>query len=277
MPTPNYVPASFQLPGNVVTELQKADGILNVGNSAQQLGLALLKEIQKSKPESFHRWVTYFLFTKAFKSFQAAQILCRCGYGSDALSLCAVLFEDLVDLLYIGKAPVRRSRRYAEFEQVGKYYQALKVLGQRRLPKGRRKIYKNYASALFPQVKHLLAHYPNKSLGWSQKSLFDRARSVKAALAYQELYWVFCAHKHTLPMAAAGLAIPPEGYLNFTTGPDIKGVCDALEQSTKLFLSICLMIDGAFDLSLRPKIDSCLSELSRVIAAVRKQHPSMFR
>ncbi len=72
--------------------------------------------------DSEHKMLASFIFAKAQKSAHAVQILCRTGFGSDGLSLCAVLFENVVDLLYIGVAPVRRSRRYLQFEEVEKYF-----------------------------------------------------------------------------------------------------------------------------------------------------------
>jgi hypothetical protein len=104
-------------------------------------------------------------------------------------------------------------------------HQACKILARKRLPRGRRKTYLTYKHGLYPQVKSLLAFFPDKNKGWSQKSLFQRAREVKADVTYQELYWIFCAHKHTLPMAASGLTITrPSGRPDVTIGPHIKGV-----------------------------------------------------
>jgi hypothetical protein len=75
-------------------------------------------------------------------------------------------------------------------------YQACKIVARKRLPRGRRKTYLTYKHGLYPQLKSLLAFFPDKNKGWSQKSLFQRAREVKADVTYQEVYWIFCAHKH---------------------------------------------------------------------------------
>jgi hypothetical protein len=277
MPTPKYVQAPFAIPQDFAVELHKAGELLDAGNDTQQVGHAILTEVLQHGYDSDYKFVAYFIFTKALKSLQSVQLLCRCGYGSDGLSLCAVLFENLIDLLYIGKAPVRRARRYRQYEQVEPYYQARRVLAEKRLPKGRRKTYRRYERDLLGQVRHLLRYFPSPKNGWSGKSLFDRAKSVKAGLAYRELYWVFCAHKHTLPMAATGLVVTtPSNELSLTTGPDMKGVCHAAEQSTKMFLSICLILDDLFRLSLRSEIENCSTKLREAVAAVKKSHPSIY-
>jgi hypothetical protein len=188
-----------------------------------------------------------------------------------------VLFENLIDLLFISQAPVRRSRRFCQFETVEKYFQAKKVLSQKRLPKGRRKKYTQYLNDLHPQVNGILKYFKYEYKGWSQKSLFKRAQAVKAGLAYQELYWVFCAHKHTLPMVASGLvANLSNGYFLQTYGPDTKGVCDAAEQSTRLFLQICVAIDTEFNLSFSDAITQTITKLQSTVAVLRKAHPDLF-
>ncbi len=152
MPNPKYVQAPFAIPHDFALELQKAGELLDAGNAAQQIGQTILTEVLKRGYDSDYKFVAYFIFTKALKSLQSVQLLCRCGYGSDGLSLCAVLFENMIDLLYIGKAPVRRARRYCQYEQVEPYYQARRVLAEKRLPKGRRKAYRRYERDLSSQV-----------------------------------------------------------------------------------------------------------------------------
>jgi hypothetical protein len=137
-------------------------------------------------------------------------------------------------------------------------HQACKILARKRLPRGRRKTYLTYKHGLYPQVKSLLAFFPDKNKGWSQKALFQRAREVKADVTYQELYWIFCAHKHTLPMAASGLTITrPSGRPDVTIGPHIKGVYHAAFQPSDLFLKLCNVFQHTLGRALLPKIQKC--------------------
>jgi hypothetical protein len=276
------VQAPFAIPTSLAIELYTAGELLDVGDGAQQVGQKVLAQLQAEGIDSPYKYVALFILSKALKTIQAVQILARCGYGSDGLSLCAVLFENLVDLLYIGLAPVRRARRFMQFENVQKFYQACKVLKRKRLPKGRRKIYEKYRDDLLPEVRPLLRFFETAkgkptAHGWSLKSVSDRAEAVKAGLAYQELYWVFCAHKHTTPMVAVGL-IPnaTPDLLIPTNGPDMAGVCHAAEQATELFLKICFVIEKEFNLSLRAEVEKCLEDLQNAVHAVRKQNPRFF-
>jgi hypothetical protein len=198
--------------------------------------------------------VAYMIYTKGFKTFQAAQTLCRCGYGSDALSLCAVLFENIVDLLYLGQAPKFRPLRYMQYEQVEKYFQTQKVLKKKRLPRGRRKAYLKYARKLDRETVLLRKYFPNPHKGWSQKSLFDRAKSVKAEIAYYERYWIYCGHKHTLPMGAlAWIVAPASGGITLRWYPDIKGVYHACLDSAELFVQLSTTFVSLLGIQRRPR------------------------
>ena len=277
MATAPYVPAQFAVPAQFHNQLIQAAGLGDASAAALSLSQSVLNGIGINGINSEYKAVTYFIFAKALKTANAVQILCRTGFGSDGLALCAVLFENLVDLLYIGASPKRRATRYFQFENVEKYFQAQKILSYARLPKGRRKIYRRYESDLLPQVRPLLKYFPKRAKGWSQKSLYERAKEIKAGLAYQELYWIFCAHKHTLPMSAiATTEITAAGDAFAITGPHIKGICDSVEQSASMLLQICMIVDRVFTLSLRSQIETYLVDLSNAVAAVRRDHPVLF-
>jgi hypothetical protein len=165
----DFVPAPFSIPREFAQELVKMGELLDFGDDASKLGKAILDRLHGTKRDSDYKLVAYLLFTKCFKSFQAAQCLCRCGFGSDALSLCASMFENVIDLLYIRKAPVLRSRRYIQYEQVEKLVQARKVQRKKRLPLGRRKAYRKYERTLLAGTSKLITHFPNPHKGWSQR------------------------------------------------------------------------------------------------------------
>jgi hypothetical protein len=269
-----FVSAPFSVPREFAVELVKMGELLDVGDDANNIGKAILERLHGRRRDSGYIIVAYLLFAKCYKSFQAAQALCRCGCGSDALSLCASMFENVIDLLYIGKASVRRSRRFMQYEQVEKLVQAQKVLRKKRLPKGRRKKYREYERNLFADTAKLVRYFRNPHKGWSQKSLFERAKAVRGEIAYYERYWIYCAHKHTLPMAATGLTVVlPGGGSGLTVGPDIKGVFHAALYSTEEFLRFCLIFDHEFALGLVSDIKTTQATLSRVAQAVAQQHP----
>jgi hypothetical protein len=273
-----YVDVPFRISRETAVELSKLDELVEGLNELKNVADTVLDRMRSQVTDSNHKLVGYIIFTKGFKSFQAAQLLCRSGYGSDALSLCASLFENIIDLLYIGKAPVRRSMRFIQFEQVEKFYKARKILKKKRLPRGVRKRYTGYMRSLTPQVAKVLKHFPDDSKGWSQKSLFRRAKTlgVRAELDYNEKYWIYCGHKHTLPMAVSGWTIDlPGGSVDVTCGPDAKEAFNAVKESAELFLQLCFIIDDIFSTSLKAQIEGARTKIGAAAEAVSQKYPEL--
>ena len=275
-PFMTHVPPPFEIPEVLLEELKTLGPLLDLGNETYNFGRSIFEQSLRGKsPDSDFKIVAYLIFTKSFRTFQAVQNLCRCGLGSDAISLCGSLFENYINLRYIEKAPVRRSRRYLQYEQVEKYYQARKVLRRKRLPIGLRKEYRNYESKLDRQVCSLLDYFPKKSLGWSQKKLADRATAVKATLEYDTLYWVFCGHKHTLPMVAADSIFKHTGGLDFLYGASIKGVYHACKHSAEYFLKLCDVFGHIYQLGIRSDFSAMYKRLQKVAEDIFQAHPRL--
>lgn len=275
----DHVPPPFQIPATVLKDLHNLGALLDVGREAHQILLEMIQEVHHNLAgsgfDSDYKLLAYMLFSKGFMTFQAVRNLCLAGCGTDALALCGSLFENLVDLLYIRQAPVRRSRRYIEFEQVDKYYQAKKVLAYRRLPKGTRKRYQGYLESLTPQVTKLLSNFTRQRDNWSRKSLRDRAKAVKLGLEYDEFYYIFCGLKHTLPMGAAGYTFHHEDRVDVIYGPNIKGVYFAALHSTDYICRLGFVFQDAYSLSKKAQLRSLADRLGAAASAVQTTHPEL--
>ena len=173
----------------------------------------------------------------------------------------------------------KHSRRFFQFEQVDKYYQARRILRRARLPKVLRKTYREYENTLKPQVAKVLRYFPEKKhkLGWSGKSVFDRAKAVKHGLHYENLYWVFCAFKHTQPMVAGSIVQEKDQNIDLVYSPSPRGVCDAAEYSTSYFLDLCQEFQGKHGLGKDSEIKTLSEELQDALQRFRNAHPDLFR
>lgn len=271
-----HVPPPFDIPRGLADDLAKLGSLLDVGRDSTDLGRRVVQEFERKRTLPLdYVTVSYFIFAKCFMTFQTIQTLCRTGCGSDALSLCASLFENCVDLRYIGKAPVLRSRRYMQYEQVEKYHKAQSVLRRKGLPKGRRKKYMEYDKALRPQVAGILRHFPKPQLGWAQKSVRQRAEEVKAGLDYDETYWVYCGHKHTLPMVAQSLVIRHNTGVDLVHGPNIRGVYYAAWHSTDLFLRVCEEFVKVHRFAMSSEVQALTTRLDDAAKQVGRNHPEL--
>lgn len=275
-----YVYVPVKIPQDTAVILNKLDSFFRAADDLKNLGESLANQLRTRAQDSNYKLVAFIVFAKAFKTFQAALLLCISRYGSDALSLCASLFENVVDLLYMAKAAVIRPLRYLQFEQVEKFFRAEKVLEKKRLPRGRRERYQSYQKTLGPQIAKVLKHFPRRGKGWSQKTLAERCKALGggAEIDYNEKYWIYCGHKHTLPMAVSGWTIEvTAGKLDLTTGPDPKEVFNAATESANLFLQLCLIIDDAFKLGERRAIDAAFKKLKDAADSVARDHPELLR
>jgi hypothetical protein len=272
-----FVPVSFGIPESFARELAAVNDLLDLSALASQTGDLIFREMLTAGVDTEYKGVVAMMFAKALKTANSTQIVCRSGCGSDGLSLCAVLFENLVDLLYIGQSPRRRSRRYAQFENVEKLYHVQKILQAKRLPKGVRKVYRRYEKELLSMAGPLARYFPKKSKGWSQKSLFDRAKSIGAKRAYNELYWIFCAHKHTLPMSAIHTTTLHESGRSVPISvPHMQGVVDAMEQGAKHLLQIAIVATHVFRLSHEPALRALISSIETEVSTLRRNRPDLF-
>lgn len=269
-----YVSPPFKLRASLVDEIKKQFGpLLNVGDKTAALGQEIILLFNAQQHENLkYAAVSYLLFTQAFRTISTIRVLCRIGCGIDSLSLCASLFENYVDLCYIGKAPYKRSRRYLEFEQVDKYYKACRILQHRRLPKGWRKQYRDYKADLWPQVRNTLKHFSDRKrkFGWSGRSLAERARAIQQGFHYEQLYWVFCGYKHTLPFVAGGLVRKRGQHIDLVYMPSPQGVGDAAEYSTAYFLDLCQEFQRRHGLGKGSEIKTLSDELESAVAKVRR-------
>ena len=195
--------------------------------------------------------------------------------SASSLALCASLFENCVDIHFIRKTKRKWADRYFHYEQVEKYYRALRVLREKRLPRGMRKQYARYKSELQPQVEPYLKHFPRKNSGWSQRTLENRAISVGLYWDYLTLYWVFCAHKHTLPMVAGSLLMPTPTGIDLIYAPNVKGVYPALVHSNEYFLSTCAQFDKPFQLGKNQEIVALRAEHDKAAEEVKLRHPEV--
>ena len=111
----------FWIPRSVLEDVERLGALLNVGNEVAGLVHATITHdlTGQSMNTSDFKLAAYVLLVKGLKTFRAVQVLCRCGFGADALALCGSLFENVVDLAYMAKAPVRRPNATCNLSRSG--------------------------------------------------------------------------------------------------------------------------------------------------------------
>jgi hypothetical protein len=74
-------------------------------------------------------------------------------------------------------------------------------------------------------------------------------------IEYEELYWIFCGYKHTLPAAARGFVVGGGPEIDVAVGPSAAGVFDALMHALRYTLRIFALTCEIHNLNFGGDID----------------------
>ena len=132
-----------------------------------------------------------------------------------------------------------------------------------------------YLSNIEPQARKLLRYYPSTRSGWAQKSIRERAKAIGLLFEYNDLYWVFCLYKHSLPMAVPGFFVTGEEGPETAAGPSIKGIFHAAYHSTDYLLKLFLLFTWAYSMNKENEIKNPAKALGEAAAQVYQKHPDL--
>lgn len=119
---------------------------------------------------------TAFAIGKAFKTYEAIDILCRSGYGEDAFMLARTLFELMVTTVYILQDSTEdRLARYASYDWVTRKQMYEYVVSNESLLAGLNKEIESGGSSdtvaqVETEYKRVMGKYGYKNGTWSDKS-----------------------------------------------------------------------------------------------------------
>lgn len=166
------------------------------------------------------------LILKAFKTFQAGELLIRKGYAQDALMLSRTLFEILVTLEYIEQDVPTRSESFMRyyFHQMDRYIQRLDGYSS-----GSRLITNRF--------------HTRPSRDWERISIRQRAIAVNRLREYELAYFRLCEVNHS---GATGLNYyvqqmtdtQGDQYFVFNAGPREIGTADSIHYLMYFFCEI---------------------------------------
>lgn len=154
--------------------------------------LSQVKSVAASDPEEFaYKGAMLFFFCKAYKSFQATQLLWREGFEEDALVLVRTIFELALQAQYMYEDPKPRARLFTEHDPVTRYryYLKLKSLNEREML-GRIEVRSDELEELKAYYESLRGKYPGKnwwgnSIEWLAEQLGKHTET-----RYTAIYWM---------------------------------------------------------------------------------------
>lgn len=202
--------------------------------------LLLIKSIQTAGgyPNTKKNRIASAFLVKATKTLKAITILCKQGYGEDAVILSRSLFDMLVDILYITRFKLdTMADRYELYDDVW--------LAKAFSPKGKsrnlKKLIRQRERKLQPDDKTLeeinrkatkvMKRFKYRSDTWRPENLYNMAVKVKLGPLYQTMFKLHSQVVHTAPRIINNYAVINNGHLNYTYQPSHKHISDALFSS----------------------------------------------
>ena len=221
------------------------------------LGLAdrMRKKLHKREVGDISRVTLHYLFAKSRDTYQSIQILCKTGFGRDALILVRSLLENLITILYMFQNKEKTEERITEWIQCD--LRERKILLdtierqssdffkiKRKWLRKKREIRKSYEQ-LPEKIK--------KKQGWVNKGYEQLAREV--GLKEEYIYYrTLSSLAHSTSASAKGYMLIDKNRVVIQAGPGRKSIPDALVFSHRYFLMILDQVNSVFDLDEKENI-----------------------
>ncbi len=214
-------------------------------------------------------------FGKGYKTYAAILLLCRHGYGQDALVLARTLFELIVNTLYIfSDSTDGRIDRYLDYQWIIRkkaisYYlqdeQKTKMLTDKFKEKGKTE---DTIERIQQRAKEVQKQYGYKKNTWAEFNLSVMSRDVSLEHIYKTLYKVQNDLVHS---TAGGI----DDYLSFESeknevtvkiASDYKWVEQSLFANFHMFSLLTGQFSLYFSLGKEAELQELPKELEKIIA-----------
>lgn len=218
---------------------------------------------------SYFRKTLIFILAKNIKTLQAIEILCRNGFGQDALPLLRSMLESVINLGYIILDKENRGQLYLEYECFLKLKSGRILLRtnsrvdrvsiQNRIQQLERK---------WDTVKHKFLNRRGRICStWSCKNLREMAVDANLLNVYEWTYPLCSAYTHTTSSVAHSyvLGVDKKGVvIEVGTSPQFIGA--VLPTATSLLIYVLDSVNNEFNSGFKTNIDNLKEELQRLRA-----------
>ncbi len=235
---------------------QTATAAKDFFNVAARLIDGLLAEIKPklstlaaSSPEYGRKTSTAFFLAKAFKTYQAINLLVEHQYHQDAAILARTIYEIYLQTLYVSGA-AERGELFLKHDPVDRYYLYMKLSKCSDLVEG---IDNRVAELelLRGQFDELESDYV-KNKGWWGSDLRSLAESLGSEKDYLRIYPLYSTLIHSTSTSVKHYVREIDHRLKLDIGPsDLGKSLAAFEVATGIVLLVAHVAAAAWDLSAR--------------------------
>jgi hypothetical protein len=265
-----------QIGGGLIFDMRNPSENVDAGDSLFQVGLELGEKLLKKVDlvhgsdgeELAYKGAMLFFFCKAYKSYQAAELLYKSGYVEDAFILARTVFELALQARYMKEDPKPRARLFTEYDPVARYryYLRLKELGViDEIEKFKTHSHQLNLEEMKQYYDRLQKTYPEKK-GWWGESIGWLARHLgkETERRYVTIYWMQSNLIHSAAASVMEYLREHEDGLLVNCSPTRPNRSIIPQEITLFFLDIVGQVAEALEL----KLDDDVSKASEKFRAV---------
>lgn len=222
--------------------------------------------IDYNEEDHLFKSIVFFMAGKALKTHLAIEHLLESGCHEDAAILLRSVLESLINLSYIAQDPLKRSRRYIDYNFVESH---LLHRNTKQLPGKKRFLsLDNYPD----EIRKIKDEYNNfkKKYGeggtWSGLTNFKMVKKINdddLIKLYLTFYSYYSQYVHSSPGALLNYIKENDNELNLQLSPqkDHKNLCENLIQHICMYsMRIVKLLGEVFDLDIEDDINSLYTE-----------------
>lgn len=207
--------------------------------------------------------VLQLFFSKGRRTFRGIRVLTHETLGEPALMLVRPLYEDTINLLYIGTDPDRLAQLYLDYAYI-RNYKYLKFV-ESVDPDALRDEDRATIEDVEERYRSLKERYP-KANSWSGLTITDTARKVHMGEAHQSIYKVACDVTHGNVSGAYNLLLAEDNRSIGVEDDSPEELADtALVLGLVCFRTILGEVDHHFGLQRGAEIRRIGEDLSAII------------
>lgn len=191
-----------------------------------------------------------YLLSKSRDTYQSMQVLCKTGFGRDALILTRSLFENLIIILYMFEDEKKTEERITEWILCGERKRKILLDAIEREPTDFFNIKGKWLQKK-PEIQRSYKQLPErirKRQSWIDKGYEQLAGKIGLEAEYI-YYRSLCDLAHSTSASAKGYVKVEKNRVMIRVGPGKKAIPNALVFSHRYFLMILNKVNSVFNLN----------------------------
>lgn len=202
------------------------------------------------------------IIAKVIRTHDAIILLCKNGFGEDALILSRSLFEIMITVLYIFRDKTDKTvMRYLSHSTILKEKNIEAVLKYNYQTKNNDRLTEKEISRIKEESEIFKNKYNYDKSSWSDKSIRKMAISLDKEILYDIVYAIQCSFSHSDAESINSYVNKKGDTLEFNIDGSPKNLSIALLMSLEFFIEIIDVWSKEIELDLESEIEKIKKEI----------------